>query len=129
MKADDYGLALVRTRGGWLRAAGRTLVKAMPGFMQALTVIGTAAMLWVGGNIVLHGLEVLGFSLPYETIRHWSELASHAVPQAGRVLSWLVTAILDGIFGLALGLLLIPINSAVLAPAWRRARALFGTPA
>lgn len=129
VKADDYGLALARTRGGWLHIAGRRLVKAMPGFMQALTVVGTAAMLWVGGNIVLHGLETLGMGLPYDTVRHWSEFAGHAVPQAGRVLSWLVTAILDGIFGLALGLLLIPLSSAVLVPAWRRARALFGNPA
>ncbi len=72
---------------------------------------------------------MLGFSLPYETIRHWSELASQAVPQAAAVVGWLVTAVLDGIFGLALGLLLIPLSNAVLAPAWRRARALFGNAA
>lgn len=130
VKADDYGLALARTRGGWLRAAGRMLVKAMPGLMQGLTVAGTAAMLWVGGNIVLHGLETLGLGLPYETIRHWSRLASQAVPQAAAaVVGWLVMAMLDGICGLALGLGLIPLGHAVLAPALRRARALFGTPA
>lgn len=126
VKADDYGLALARTRRGWLQRAGRRIVKAMPGFMKALTVVGTAAMLWVGGNIVLHGLDGLGFGLMYDTIHHWSDLAAHAALGAQGFVGWLVTATLDGIFGLALGLALIPLSKSVLAPLWRGGQRLIG---
>jgi len=129
VKADDYGMALARTHTGFLQAVGRRIVKAMPGFMKALTVIGTAAMLWVGGNIVLHGLDVLGLGLMYDTIHHWSDFAAHAVPAARGFVGWLVTATLHGLFGLALGLALIPFASAVLVPLWNRARGVFAKPA
>ncbi|HLQ20449.1 MAG TPA: DUF808 domain-containing protein, partial [Tabrizicola sp.] len=59
VKMDDVGLHLAatgRTSGG--RALGRGLVLAMPKLMAFLSTVGTAAMLWVGGNIVTHGLEV-----------------------------------------------------------------------
>jgi len=126
VKADDYGMALARTRGGFLHAAGRRIVKAMPGFMNTLMIIGTAAMLWVGGNIVLHGLYELGFGLMYDTIHHWSEFASHAVPTLEGFIGWLVTAFFDGLFGLALGLVLIPLSSNVLAPLWRGGQRMLG---
>ncbi|WP_299359023.1 DUF808 domain-containing protein [uncultured Paracoccus sp.] len=117
VKADDYGLSLAKTREGFLEAAGKRIVKIMPGFMKALTIVGTAAMLWVGGNIVLHGLDVLGFSTPYDTIHHWSEGASHAAPESlSGIIGWAVTAFFDGVFGLALGLLLIPVATRVVSP-------------
>ncbi|MBX9700180.1 MAG: DUF808 domain-containing protein, partial [Acetobacteraceae bacterium] len=61
VKADDVGIALA-TRAGWapLRALGRGIVAAMPLFLRVLSIVGTAAMLWVGGGIVLHGLDVAG---------------------------------------------------------------------
>lgn len=126
VKADDYGMALARTREGFLAAAGRRIVKAMPGFMKTLTIVGTAAMLWVGGNIVLHGLDTLGFGLMYDTIHHWSEFASHAVPTAQGLVAWAVTAFFDGLFGLALGLLLIPLSKNIFAPIWRGGQRLLG---
>lgn len=126
VKADDYGMALARTRDGLLRLSGRRIVKAMPGVMQALMVVGTAAMLWVGGNIVLHGLDVMGYGLIYDTVHHWSEFASHAVPSLEGAVGWLVTAVLDGLFGLALGLLLIPLSARVIAPLWRGGQRLLG---
>lgn len=126
VKADDYGLALARTREGFLGSAGRRIVKIMPGFMKTLTIIGTAAMLWVGGNIVLHGLDVLGFSAPYDWIHHAAEVAAHAVPAAPGVVAWAVTAFFDGIFGLALGLLLIPLAKAVFTPLWSAGARMLG---
>ena len=126
VKADDYGVSLARTREGFLRSAGRTIVKAMPGFMKVLTIVGTAAMLWVGGNIVLHGLAELGFGLMYDTIHHWSEFAAHAVPAAQGFVGWVVTAFFDGLFGLALGLALIPLSKNVLAPLWRGGQRMLG---
>ncbi|WP_164172069.1 DUF808 family protein, partial [Streptococcus pneumoniae] len=65
VKADDIGLALARSRarsviGGLLRGFGRGLVKGMPVFVGILGVVGTAAMIWVGGGIIVHGLESYG---------------------------------------------------------------------
>ena len=126
VKADDYGMALARTRDGILQAVGRWIVKIMPGFMRLLTIVGTAAMLWVGGNIVLHGADELGFGLVYDTIHHWSEFASHAVPQAQGFVAWLVTAFFDGLFGLALGLVLIPVAQKVISPLLAGVSRMFG---
>ncbi len=120
VKMDDVGLHLAatgRTSGG--RALGRGLVLAMPKLMAFLSIVGTAAMLWVGGNIVTHGLEVTHlWPWPYETIHHIAEAVAHVVPVAQGFIGWLVTAALDGVFGLILGLLLIPLVTRVIAPLW-----------
>ena len=99
------------------RALGRGIVKYMPAFMTLISTIGTAAMLWVGGSIILHGLEVLGWPWLYETIHHAAEAAAHAVPVAQGLVAWAVTATLDGIFGVALGLILIPVATRIIGPA------------
>ena len=109
VKADDVGLWMARGRLGLTRALGRGIVRVMPGFMTTLTIVGTAAMIWVGGNIVVHGLHDLGWHPPYDFIHHWAEAAALALPQAAAFADWAVTAALDGVFGLALGLLLIPV--------------------
>ena len=120
VKMDDVGLHLAatgRTSGG--RALGRGLVHAMPKLMAFLSTVGTAAMLWVGGNIVIHGLEVTHlWAWPYETIHHIAEGVAHAAPVAQGFALWLVTAALDGVFGLILGLLIIPVATRVIGPLW-----------
>ncbi|MFN5996798.1 MAG: DUF808 domain-containing protein [Paracoccaceae bacterium] len=120
VKMDDVGLHMAvsgRTSGG--RALGRGLVLAMPKLMAFLSTVGTAAMLWVGGNIVIHGLEVTHlWEWPYQTIHHLAESVAHAVPAAQGFVEWLVTAALDGVFGLILGLMLIPVATRVIAPLW-----------
>ncbi|MBC2835610.1 DUF808 domain-containing protein [Paragemmobacter straminiformis] len=118
VKMDDIGLFLAKNgRTGAGRAFGRGLVKGMPVLMAFLSVVGTAAMLWVGGNIITHGLEVLGWPWLYETIHHAAEAAAHAVPVAQGLVAWAVTATLDGIFGVALGLILIPVATRIIGPA------------
>jgi predicted DNA repair protein MutK len=59
VKADDIGVALAKRQGGSgaSRAIGRALVLGMPGFLMFLGAVGTAAMIWVGGGIIVHGLE------------------------------------------------------------------------
>jgi len=57
VKADDAGIALARRRVPFLRATGRGLVLGMPPFLKLLGIVGTAAMVWVGGGIIIHGLE------------------------------------------------------------------------
>jgi hypothetical protein len=118
VKMDDVGLHLAATgRTGGGRALGRGLVLAMPKLMAFLSTVGTAAMLWVGGNIVIHGLEVTHlWEWPYKTIHHIAETVADAVPVARGFVEWLVTAGLDGVFGLILGVLLIPVAARVIGP-------------
>ncbi|MBN9670024.1 DUF808 domain-containing protein [Roseibium aggregatum] len=123
VKADDIGLHLSKEGNlGLTRAFGRGLVKAMPGFMKILMTVGTAAMLWVGGSIVLHGLEVLGYGAPYHFIHDIAHgLAHSAGPMEGFV-AWAATATMDGVFGLALGMILIPVTTKILLPLWKLVR-------
>jgi predicted DNA repair protein MutK len=119
VKADDIGLKMATDgRLAATRATGRGIVKGMPGLMTAISTIGTAAMLWVGGSIVIHGLEVLGWDWLGHAIHDVAHAAAALSPVATGLVDWLVKAVLDGIFGLALGLLLIPVATRVIAPLW-----------
>lgn len=122
VKADDLGLLMAaKGRFALTRKLGRGIVKAMPGLLKTLMVIGTAAMLWVGGSIILHGAEVLGFGWPGHTIETLAISLGHAVPDGlAAAVEWLATAAMDGVFGLALGLVLIPIGENLVTPVWRR---------
>ena len=74
-------------------------------------------MLWVGGNIVIHGMHALGVHEPYGTIHHLAEVAAHAMPASLQgFVNWLVTAACDGVLGLGLGLLIVPLVTRVLMP-------------
>ncbi len=103
VKMDDIGLHLAERRSAATRALGRGLVKAMPALMDFVSIVGTAAMIWVGGGILVHGLEVLGVPEPAGTIHHAAEAAMHATGSLGGIAGWLVTAIASGLFGLLVG--------------------------
>lgn len=120
VKMDDLGLLMGRKgRLGVTRALGRWIVKVMPGFMQLLMIIGTAAMLWVGGSIIVHSLEVMGFGWLGHHIHDWAYAVGHMVPEAWEGFAkWLATAAMDGVFGLALGVLIIPLATWVIGPVW-----------
>ena len=119
VKADDVGIHLAaqgRTEFG--RSLGRGIVKAMPYVMKLLVIVGTAAMIWVGGSIIVHALHEMGWHLPYDAIHDVAVSVAHAVPPALEGFTeWLVTATLDGIIGLLLGFLLIPLAKHVIGPA------------
>lgn len=125
VKADDVGVRLAANgtanpAGTLTRGLGRALVVGMPMFLGALAVVGTLAMLWVGGGILVHGLEVYGFEGLPHFIHEMAESAAHAVPAVlSSVVGWFVGATGAGIVGLVTGAALIPIVSVVLAPAWQ----------
>jgi predicted DNA repair protein MutK len=124
VKADDTGVALARYQGftplsGLVRALGRALVVGMPYFLTALSAVGTAAMVWVGGGIIVHGLEHYGLNQLDHAIDVVAVAAARAVPAAGALVEWLVTAMLSGVVGLVVGALAIPIAAYVIAPMWR----------
>ncbi len=120
VKMDDVGLAMYA--GGRLsmtRTLGRWLVRGMPYFMKLLTIVGTAAMLWVGGSIVIHGMEELGFGWLGHHIHDIAYASGHMVPAAYEgFVEWTTKAALDGVFGLVLGAALIPVATKVIAPIW-----------
>jgi predicted DNA repair protein MutK len=127
VKADDAGVALARARvSGLVRAFGRGMVKGMPIVLRALSLVGTAAMIWVGGQIILHGLEKFGVGGPAHLVHDASAAVAGRVPATlGGFVGWFVDAALSGVVGLALGLALIPIASAVISPLLRAAKGLF----
>ncbi len=119
VKADDAGLFMAQNGNlGVTRGLGRGIVKGMPYFLKLLMIVGTAAMLWVGGSIILHSLAEMGWSMPYDTIHHWAEAAAHAVGQFEGFIAWAVQAGVDGVLGLVLGTALIPVGTKVIAPVW-----------
>ena len=84
--------------------------------MMLIGSIGTVAMLWVGGSIIVHGLHDLGWHLPYEQIKNTAKYAAMALGLAEGFVTWFVTAGLDGIVGLAIGFALIPLVNREVAP-------------
>ncbi len=127
VKADDAGVALARREGDtagarFSRALGRALVRGMPHLLTLLSIVGTAAMIWVGGGILVHGLETYGFNDIGAAIHTLAELAGHAVPALAGPVEWLVTATGSGLVGLIIGAVLIPLVGFALAPAWRLLR-------
>jgi predicted DNA repair protein MutK len=99
------------------RALGRGLVVGMPHFLRILALIGTAAMLWVGGGIVLHGLEEFNITAPGHIVHDLAYRAGELLPAMTGAVSWMATAALSGMLGLAVGALAIPLTEYVLAPA------------
>ncbi|UWR41698.1 DUF808 domain-containing protein [Phaeobacter inhibens] len=118
VKMDDVGLYLAGNAPTPIgRGLGRGLVKFMPVLMWILSVVGTAAMLWVGGSIIIHGLEVLGFGWLGHHIHDWAYAVGHAVPVAWTGFAeWSAKATMDGVFGLAWGLVLIPLATKIVGP-------------
>ncbi|HMN71999.1 MAG TPA: DUF808 domain-containing protein [Rhodoblastus sp.] len=116
VKADDMGLALARSaRTALVRAAGRGLVRLMPALMSVLSVVGVAAMIWVGGSILSHGLAHFGVAWP----QAWADAAggfAARAPVAAPAAHWLASAAVYGLFGLALGALVVPAVHFGLAP-------------
>jgi hypothetical protein len=98
VKMDDIGLHFAKGGVGVLRGIGRALVKGMPLLLTALSVIGTAAMIWVGGGIIVHGLAEFGIKGPEHVIHDIAVAAG-----GGSIVEWLITAAGSGLFGLLVG--------------------------
>jgi predicted DNA repair protein MutK len=104
VKMDDVGLALTRRASRRSQRMGRALVRGMPIVMRWLSTIGIAAMLWVGGHILVAGADELGWHAPYDLV-HDLEKAVHGAAALGGILAWLVNTAASAVVGLAVGLL------------------------
>ncbi|MDL2345763.1 DUF808 domain-containing protein [Deinococcus sp. MIMF12] len=107
VKMDDFGLRLANGASGAGRSFGRGLVRSMPKVLAALSVIGTAAMLWVGGHIILVGLDDFGVGGPFDFFHGLAVTAGNAVPFAQGVTEWLVETVGSGLFGLLVGAVIV----------------------
>jgi hypothetical protein len=108
VKLDDIGLHLAERSNSTARAIGDALVHIVPKLLSALSTIGTAAMLWVGGGILLHGLEELHIlEVVPHTLHHWSEVAGHATGALGPVVEWFLYALGSAVAGLVVGGLIV----------------------
>jgi predicted DNA repair protein MutK len=129
VKADDIGVALAKNDGasiidGMSRVLGRGLVRGMPGFLTFLSAAGTAAMIWVGGAIIVHGLEAYGVHSVSQAINSAAEAAAHTLPSAAGPIRWVIMASLSAIIGLVIGMVSIPIIGFAVAPAWKRLKSI-----
>jgi predicted DNA repair protein MutK len=129
VKADDAGVMLAANQrssvlGMTSRGIGRVLVLGMPVLLKVLSIVGTAAMVWVGGGIIVHGLDSYQFSALHHAIHDAAVAVAHAVPMIGGFVEWLAEATGAGVVGLAIGAALIPLVGYVFAPAWKAVKAL-----
>ena len=103
VKMDDIGLHLARGGNRAMAGLGRGLVRGMPVVMSVLAKVGTAAMLWVGGGIIVHGLDHFGLSGVEHVVKGLSHAAATAVPGVGAAAGWAAMAGVYAVVGLAVG--------------------------
>jgi predicted DNA repair protein MutK len=103
VKMDDIGLHLAKKPSAAAQSTGRMLLKAMPKVLLLISVVGTAAMLWVGGDIIQHNLAVLGVPGPEHVVHAVQHAVGEATGSLAGVLGWLAKAVMCAILGLVLG--------------------------
>ncbi|PQP15909.1 DUF808 domain-containing protein [Rhodococcus opacus] len=108
VKMDDVGLVLAQRKSSFSQWIGRGLVAAMPKVMAVLTVVGIAAMLWVGGHILLVNVGEAGFHWPADRLHdleHWFGDLVHG-GFAG-ALSWTAGTVVSALVGLVVGAIVV----------------------
>jgi len=113
VKMDDAGVALAAKPSSGVAALGRGLVKAMPIVLAVLATVGVAAMLWVGGHILLVGADELGWTWPYDLVHHVEVAVHDATGALGGVLGWLTNTALSAVVGVVVGALLVAVAHVV----------------
>jgi predicted DNA repair protein MutK len=103
VKMDDAGLALSQRSSAGAQRLGVGLVRGMPMLLKVISVVGVAAMLWVGGHILLQGTYDLGWHLLYDAVHHAEEWAHDALSAVGGLAGWLVNTGASAVVGLLVG--------------------------
>lgn len=104
VKADDFGVHLAREgRTAFGRSLGRGIVEAMPSLLKGLAFVGMLAMLWVGGGIIVHGLEQYGMHGIANTLHDWGKAAGSIAGPLKGLLAWFVEAVGAGVIGVVVG--------------------------
>lgn len=103
IRMDDVGLKLATKDSAGAQKFGQLLVAAMPKVLKVISVVGTVAMLWVGGHIILVGLHELGWHPLYDFVHHAEEAAAHAIPAVAGAVAWVVNTFFSAVLGLLWG--------------------------
>ena len=109
VKMDDAGLALAKRDSRAVSALGRGLVRAMPIVLSILSTVGIVAMLWVGGHILLVGVDELGWHPPYAFVHHMEEIVHDATGVFGGFLGWLTNTVFSAIAGVIVGAVIVAV--------------------
>lgn len=105
VKIDDVGLQMMKNSVRRTRRTGARIVRAMPTVFRVISVIGTVAMLWVGGHLVIANLAETFWHGPYDLL-HTIE---HAIEAAGPVITWIVDTAVSAVAGVVLGMVVVAI--------------------
>ena len=128
VKMDDVGLHLAEKPSRGSQRLGLALVSAMPRLLAAISLIGTLAMLWVGGHILLVSLYEIGghdgllegtglgdvLHAPYDLVHHWEVDVHDAVGGVlGSLSGWLLNTLLSAVVGLVVGGIVLAVLTAL----------------
>ena len=113
VKMDDVGLHLARRDSPVAQKVGRGLVKGMPWLLRGLAAVGIVAMLWVGGHILLVGVDELGWHAPYDLVHHAEEAVAGTVAALAGALAWLTNTFFSALIGLAVGAVVVAVMHVV----------------
>jgi predicted DNA repair protein MutK len=102
VKMDDVGLRLAQRDDPSSQRVGRLLVAGMPKLLALLSTVGTFAMLWVGGHILIAGADELGWPAPHDLVHHVEEWVVD-VPGVGGALAWSVNTLASALVGFVVG--------------------------
>ncbi|WP_296105392.1 DUF808 family protein [uncultured Agrobacterium sp.] len=103
VKADDIGLYLTRGGSSFGRVIGTGLVTGVPVLLKILATVGTAAMLWVGGSIIVHSLAEMGLHLPEHMIEGFAHVVEQAFVVLPQITNWFATSFMQAILGIVIG--------------------------
>lgn len=109
VKMDDVGLRLALSGNRFVKRLGDGLVKAMPRLLAGLSVIGIAAMIWVGGHIILLGLHELGLTLPYTLVHGAEQAVAAATGRLGGMLGWVTNTVGSALLGVVIGAVVVAV--------------------
>jgi predicted DNA repair protein MutK len=115
VKMDDAGLSLTQRSSAGAQRLGHGMVAAMPKVLAGISVVGTVAMLWVGGHLLLIGVYDVnglaaghpGWAWPYDTVHHLEEEVHHALGAVGAAAAWLVNTFFSAVVGLIVGAIVV----------------------
>lgn len=103
VKIDDIGLRMAKSPVRRVRHNGARIVRSMPAVFRAISIIGTVAMLWVGGHLVLENLGEVGLTITTDLL-HGVE---HLLHDLGPIVVWVGETLVSAIAGLAFGLVIV----------------------
>ncbi|MDT0158731.1 DUF808 family protein [Microbacterium sp. ARD32] len=103
VKLDDVGLGMAKSTTRRVRHAGARIARSMPAVFRVISVIGTVAMLWVGGHLVIANLGEVGLHAPTELLHGVDDLLA---PMGG-VIAWIGDTAVSAVAGLVVGLVVV----------------------